>query len=285
MKKRVSILLTCHNRKKNTLACLERVHTIETDQIVLKDVYLVDDGSTDGTAQAVSEQYPDVAIIKGNGSLFWNKGMHLAFKEAAKRDYDFYLWLNDDTLLYDNALDVLIEAWKKNQNEACIVSGTTCDPEEKNKTTYGGMRRKKGIHPFKFELVEPNETIQHVDTINGNIVLVPRSVYKKIGNLTKSFPHAFGDMDYAFRAKKAGCSVIIAQGYLGECSRNSSVGTWKDVTLPFKIRIKKMLSSKGLPFKDWMLFSFRHGGMLWPVWSFTPYLKVIYNSILYKKKI
>lgn len=42
------------------------------------DVFLVDDESTDGTSEAIKSEFPEVSIIKGDGSLFWNRGMYTA---------------------------------------------------------------------------------------------------------------------------------------------------------------------------------------------------------------
>ena len=71
------------------------------------DIYLTDDGCTDGTPEAIKRQFPKVHIIKGDGNLFWNRGMYRAWEEAAKQDYNFYLWLNDDSYLVDGALFTL----------------------------------------------------------------------------------------------------------------------------------------------------------------------------------
>jgi GT2 family glycosyltransferase len=79
---RTAVLITCHNRKPKTLACLAALFNQELSPEVTIDVYLVDDGSTDGTAEAVHQAYPQVKILQGDGSLFWNRGMRKAFAEA-----------------------------------------------------------------------------------------------------------------------------------------------------------------------------------------------------------
>ena len=98
---KTAVLLTCFNRKKHTLTCLNQLFFLSQEI----DVYVVDDNSSDGTSAAILEQFPDVHLIKGNGNLFWNRGMHLAWKHASKHKYDFYLWLNDDVVLYKNCFD------------------------------------------------------------------------------------------------------------------------------------------------------------------------------------
>lgn len=118
--------------------------------------------------------YPKVHIINGNGNLFWNRGMHTAWEEAAKNHYDFYLWLNDDTFVYSNMLTSLLQAAKEKGNEAIIVGATQSIDHQT--TTYGG-RLENG------EIPKPNGELVSIHHFNGNIVLIPHYVYDKIGNL------------------------------------------------------------------------------------------------------
>ncbi len=58
-----------------------------------------------------------------------------------KDDPDYYLWLNDDTIIYPETVSVLLETNQKLSEEGetkAIVGGSTCDPET-GKTTYGGV--------------------------------------------------------------------------------------------------------------------------------------------------
>lgn len=88
----IAVLLTVHNRKEKTLHCLQDLFTQEIPKGFQIDVYLTDDGCTDGTPKAVKMQYPQVNIVEGNGNLFWNRGMYTAWETAVKiKDYDFIL--------------------------------------------------------------------------------------------------------------------------------------------------------------------------------------------------
>jgi glycosyltransferase involved in cell wall biosynthesis len=112
----VAALLTCHNRREKTVACLDRLFAQDClgpqgrgGSEVIVDVFLVDDGSRDGTAQTIREKFPQVAIAHGPGNLFWAGGMRLAWRTAVQaRKYDAYLLLNDDTLLRPDALRSLM---------------------------------------------------------------------------------------------------------------------------------------------------------------------------------
>jgi GT2 family glycosyltransferase len=246
---------------------------------------LVDDGSTDGTAVAVHGEYPSVEIVEGDGNLFWNGGMRMAFAEAMKTDYDYFLWLNDDTLLYPDAVSRLLAASEQQgraQAKEVIVVGST-QSEVNGVVTYGGVRRTSKWRTLKFALVVPREKAVQCYTMNGNCVLIPQAIARVVGNLEPAFTHAMGDMDYGLRAKKAGFSIWVMPGYAGTCSHNNPAGSWMDTGLPVWHRFRKLMQAKGLPAREWFLFTMRHGGWLGPFYWIWPYLKVIAIGLSHPK--
>jgi GT2 family glycosyltransferase len=267
----VAVIITSHNRRDTTLACLQALY----QQIIPFDVYLTDDGSSDGTALAVNTNYPEVKILKGNGSLFWVGGMRLAFAEALQNDYDYYLWLNDDTILESDVLERLLDIHlnlSNHNNPNSIIVGSTKDPQT-GKSTYGGAVRSKRWYSNKFEFLEPNEHLQECDTMYGNCVLIPRSVAIQVGNIDIAFIHSLGDLDYGLRASKLGCSIWVAPGYVGHCSKNSVTGSWVDTNLSVMARLKKVSQIKNFPIKAWTVFTRRHSGPFWFFFWFLPYIR------------
>src|SRR6476469_6570131 len=219
---KIAALLTCFNRKEKTLACLGALfkQALPADVDILG--YLVDDASTDGTSEAVRQTYPQVKIFSGDGNLFWNGGMRLAFSEAMKDDPDYYLWLNDDTVLAPEALNTLLatsrDLFEQGEKKAIVV-GSTCDPDT-GVFTYGGKVQSRWWHPIYLRAVEPSDRPQPCDTMNGNFVLIPKEVVRAVGNLDPAFMHYAADYDYGWRAKQQGCNVWIAPGYIGTCPLN-----------------------------------------------------------------
>lgn len=232
---KISILLTCHNRKIKTLRCLSTLYKAELPYNCEMEVFLVDDGSTDGTTESIKDQFPEVKIIQGNGNLFWNRGMHLAWDTAVRtKKYDYYIWLNDDVELFPDAITNSI---KTSEDNNAIVVGTLRSGKGKN-PTYGG-RNEKG------DLIIPEGKPQNCQTFNGNFVIIPSWVYDKIGNLDKLFIHAIGDYDYALRAKKSGIISMTTPEYCGICERNLSLPQWCLPEVPFFKRLKALYSPLG----------------------------------------
>ena len=288
----IATLLTCHNRKQKTLDCLAALTTCCANTPVELAISLVDDGSTDGTAAAVSAAYPQAQIVRGDGNLFWNGGMRLAFAQALERDYDYYLWLNDDTLLYPDALSVLLQTADlvtAGGDERVTIVGSTCDPDT-GAFTYGGMVRDSWLRPLRFSHVRPGETAIQCDTLNGNCVLVPRAVARVVGNLDPAFTHYMGDIDYGLRATQQGGTIWIAPGYLGTCAENQRPRNWRETVAatPWYRQWQQIGTPKGVtfskvtlsPLAEWKAFSQRHAGPLWPIYWLYPYTRLLLAPIV-----
>lgn len=222
---RIAVLITCHNRKNKTLNCLERLH----NQDVPLDYYVTDDGCLDGTAEAIVQSYPDVHIIQGDGNLFWNRGMRLAWIEAAKCDYDFYLWMNDDTYVFEESVRMMLDESSKLQDKAILV-GASCSPDNMQVTTFGADFRNRARFP--------NGKIQEIDAFGGNFVLIPRYVYERVGILDNHYSHALGDIDYARMAVSKGIKIYLAPKHTGICEYDTKVPKWRNRDVPFIKRCK-----------------------------------------------
>ena len=107
-------------------------------------MFVLDDASTDGTAEAVAQHHPDVRLLRGDGHQYWNGGMRRALDQAMAGDYDYYLWMNDDTTLVDDGVLALLlqteQQLRERGHDPVIVAGTTRHPET-GELTYGGHVR------------------------------------------------------------------------------------------------------------------------------------------------
>jgi GT2 family glycosyltransferase len=167
--------------------------------------------------------------------------MRVAWSHAAEEDPDYYLMVNDDTLLDPGVLQVLLQL-APSPDDRVIAVAAIRDPDS-GRATYGGQRDGSG-------LIEPDGRARECDTLNGNAVLVTRAVYREIGMLHGAYSHAMGDLDYGYLAKRHGIRIIQSPGSLGTCPRNSPQNTWMDRSLGRRKRLRLLRSKKGLRFSE-----------------------------------
>lgn len=267
---RIAVLVTCHNRREATLEALEALAVQECADAQVQ-VYLVDAGSGDGTAEAVTERFPSTCVMAATDEVFWNAGMRIAFDRAmAEGGFSHYLWLNDDTRLDRTALAELLATDRllRGLRAPSIVVGSVRDPMTGD-LTYGGVRRLSRWRPLRFCLIEPSDEPRRVETMNGNAVLVPAEVVARIGSLDPAFRHGMGDYDYGLRAGRAGIEVWLAPGTVGDCPRNAPASPCLTLSEEFK----RLRGVKVLPPADWFAFARRWAGWLWPVYAASPYVR------------
>lgn len=244
----IAILLTVHNRREKTLKCLERLFSVDIRDTIMR-VVLCDDNSTDGTGDAVKEFFPEVMLIEGDGNLFWNRGMRRAWEYASKINPDYYLWLNDDTELMNDSIFRLLSC-SEHFDDKSIIVGSTCESSQIRTLTYGG-RLKTHNNPF---VLPDKEKPTKCDTFNGNVVLIPRFVYEKIGYNDKFYRHSFGDFDYGISAGIKGIDCYVAPGYYGYCKRNNPIPRFRRKCYSLIERYKILYSPLGYnPIEDFHL--------------------------------
>ena len=278
----IAVLMTCHNRRETTLRCLASIVRAIQDSEKGKvksekgrwEIFLVDDGATDGTGEAVRNagiwEYEigemgecenagmgkiGIKVVQGNGSLFWAKGMELAWREALKHEtalrstptptptattfnYDSFLWLNDDVVLRPDALSTLLHFYTVNK-DAVIVGELE---NARGEIVYG----KRG------------------DLFTGNFVLVPRGVYEKVGMICGEFAHAWADSDYALRCKRASVPVVSC-GIVGTSEGHPNRPSLKGIGLGR--RWGMLWDPKGWCVHDLWLYRRRNWGVMAAVFS------------------
>lgn len=230
-KPRIHTIMACHNRRalsvRSVLRALEAAEAAGLDI----DFTVYDDGSTDGTADALIDTKASIAIVPGSGDAFWARGMSVAETVALREAdaSDFMLWLNDDVALDSDALHLLMAC---SQDNNTVVVGALVEPGS-TVISYGGLVRN-GRHPLNYRAVDPTGRPLAISTFNGNVVLVPVEAARRIGGIDGGFSHALADIDYGLRCRAHGLDVVLTPRPIGECPRNRSadarhvLGRWRN---------------------------------------------------------
>lgn len=251
----LAIIFTCHNRKEKTSTCIKSLQ-MQKDMPKF-DLYVCDDGSTDGTAERIKAICPTAKILRGDGNLFWSRGMYVAMKAAKQKGYQLYLMINDDVSFLPTMWKNMYQAYLDNPKAGivgCTLSKMT------GKQSYGGanfIEAKKG--DYIGPMISPNsEKYITCDLANWNCILLNSEIVDEVGIIDNRYEHAMGDFDYSFRMREKGYGLVLAKEYIGYCENNGIKNTFKDHSVSRKKRIKKLYAENGLPIKSWRYFVFRY---------------------------
>lgn len=293
---KIAVLLTCFNRKDKTLSCLTSlyrasyIYNNKVEDKVELSIYLTDDGCTDGTSDAVRDNFSDknITILKGTGNLYWAGGMRFAWNEALKKhnEWDFYLLLNDDTDLLDNLFEELLNTHKyciENYKQSGIYSGITSSKSDHNKMTYGGDIWKNKFLGTSIRL-KPTGRPQLCDITNANILLVSKEVVDRIGIFWDGYIHGKADNDYSNQARKKGIPVLLTANFCGRCdndhkSSKEVADAVKEMSLSER---KKYFSHPIRSNKDYLKYIRRNMPFRYPIVCFGRMLNVYFPKFYYK---
>jgi GT2 family glycosyltransferase len=207
---RVEVVFPVHNRRDLTLLCLRSLARIESEGLDVH-VVLVDDGSTDGTSEAVEKEFPEVEIIKADGTLWFTEGTNVGVRAALKHNPKYVLMMNDDQVFDSKFLQYMVETAEKYPRSIVGSLLLLWDTPHKLfqvsprwETFSGGWR-----HWFHQTIWTIPKKPWEVGIIVGNCLLVPVEAIREGGLMdSKRFPN-FGDAEYTPRLRKKGWRLLI----------------------------------------------------------------------------
>lgn len=201
--KAATIIIPVHNRKAETLQCLQTLQ--QNGDLWHYTVVVIDDGSTDGTPEAIQKTFPTVTILTGTGDLWWTGAMRLGMDYAYQRGADAVIWLNDDCLPQPGTLDALIRVLQTHTQVQQVggIAAAACALTSSNQLLETGFRKRQRYTAHPGEMVA-------VEGVTGYCVALSRTVIDRIGLPDAArFPHYCGDDMYTLKASRAGFPVYI----------------------------------------------------------------------------
>jgi GT2 family glycosyltransferase len=268
---RIAVLATVFNRKDITLRGLHDLR--EAARGLDYHVYLVDDACPQGTGDAVRAEFPEVTVINGNGNLWWNGGMRVAWTRAIEDRPDYYLWWNDDLMFAPGSITAMFDFHHRKEREygsKVITVGKVADPDT-GEITYGGWSRVPGLSRLRF--IRSPDDGQPCATMNGNAVIIPARAVQDIGIHSRYYTQSTGDIDYGLRASRAGYKLFQTMDVVGTTPYNVAFAQGQS-TLRWSNAKFIFTHPKGVPLREWFHFCRQFGGPLWPVNFLYRYIKM-----------
>lgn len=269
-----AVVIPVHNRREVTLRCLQ--HLDADGVFTWATVVVVDDGSTDGTAEAVRARFPAVRVVPGGGSLWWGGAIRLGMETACREPVDCLLWLNDDCLPGLGTLRLLADHARRT---GCLATGWAATPSG---GSYGGLRKtSRGL--VEIPPPPPGASVP-CDAASGNCVAIARTVVDAVGLPDAAcLPHALLDVDYTLGATERGFALAMLGSAVchNDDNRTAAASSWLlDDASPLR-QWKIFLSPRStFAYGPSFRFHFRH----WGVWGLVifarGYLKLALACVL-----
>jgi GT2 family glycosyltransferase len=213
----VSVIIVTRNTRAMTCAAIRSV--LDTDDSFAKEIIVVDNGSDDDTATALSREFPIVKIIRSERNI----GFARACNRAALQSHgEFVLLLNSDARLEPDVLGRAI-GWMRTHQD-CAVAGAqlySMDSSRQNSianfptlaTELLNKSLLRRLFPRRFpgkeqQFAEPVE----VETVVGAFMLIRRSVWDALGGLDERFFFFFEETDFCLRVRRAAVRVMHLPG-------------------------------------------------------------------------
>lgn len=232
----IYVITPVYNRReitRNFLRCMERQTYVE------KEIVIVDDGSSDGTSDMIREEFPDTALLTGDGDLWWSGGTNvgLEYVLARAKNDDYVLIINDDLEVEPDYLERLASFAQPRPH--AIVGSVVVTVENPDVIWDGGrtlnwITAKRRILNQGAALCDfPPSTYFTVSELTGRGMLAPVRAFREVGVYdARAFKHR-GDTEWPVRASRNGYELLVYYG--------AKVMTYPDLThlsekRPYRLR-------------------------------------------------
>lgn len=209
------VVIPVHDRLEFTRACLASLREQSFRDFT---VVVVDDGSTDGTSDALAAEFPAVTILSGDGSLWWTGAMNMGVGWAlarAKPD-DIVLSLNDDTIAPPGYLESLLRA---HATAPCALIGSLqVSAADRATVVDGGVSVSWATAKFRTAgrgvavpiQAMPGPDLRRVDVLSGCGTLIPANAFLRTGPYwQQGLRHYAADYELSRRAQRAGFDLFV----------------------------------------------------------------------------
>lgn len=220
MKADVAIVIVTYNSEAQIRECLDSV--FRQRKQVSQQVIVVDNQSSDGSAEVIRNEFPEVQLILPGENLGFAKGVNLG---ASHADADFVLLLNPDTVILDHAVDVIVD-FARSRPAHGLYGGRTLKPDGSlEPSSCWGIPTLWSMAMFAFGIttlasknpwLDPEslgawqrDSVREVGVITGCFLLAPTTVWRELGGLDERYFMYGEDVDLAMRARAAGYRPVI----------------------------------------------------------------------------
>ncbi|WP_223865995.1 glycosyltransferase family 2 protein [Salipiger aestuarii] len=216
----LTVIVVSYNTRELTLTCLRTL--LAATHAARAHVVVFDNASSDGSAEAVAEAFPQVELIASPDNLGFARANNVV---ASAAHTDWLLLLNPDTEVHDGAIDALL-AFSREHPQAGITGGRTVFPDGSLNIASCWMRITpwsafcmatgltamfRGSAAFNPEGMGSwaRDSVREVDIVVGCFLMIPRALWDKLGGFDLKYFMYGEEADLCLRARALGYRPAI----------------------------------------------------------------------------
>ncbi|MBN1788209.1 MAG: glycosyltransferase family 2 protein [Sedimentisphaerales bacterium] len=205
----VSIIIVSWNARKYLIDCLNSL--VETSCKYTSEIIVVDNASTDGSAEAVASRFPQVILIENEDNFGFARANNIGIRQSHGR---YVCLINSDVVVLPGCVERLIEYMDKNPSvgmtgpqilnpDRTLQVSCRCFPSIWNNLCQAlGLNYifpKSRFFSEPFMTYWAHDTIRKVDAVGGAFWIVSRQALDEVGLLDEDFFIYAEDVDWCKR--------------------------------------------------------------------------------------
>jgi GT2 family glycosyltransferase len=199
------------NGREDTERCLDALASVDEPLI---RVVCVDNGSTDGSVEAVRDRHPETHLIENGRNLGFAGGCNVGIRWALAQGAEWVVLVNNDALIAPDAIAGFAYAAEQ-RPDAGVLAGKLYRVDRPDRIWYAGQRfvaslGYSGRHRGEGRRDAPRyERLSPTDRANGALMAISRATIERVGTFDEELFAYVEDVDYSLRARAAGVEVLF----------------------------------------------------------------------------
>jgi GT2 family glycosyltransferase len=207
----VAIVVLNWNGKEDTIECLTSVGQLD---YLNYEVIVVDNGSTDGSVNAIRARFSQFCVLETNKNLGYAGGNNVGIRHALEREAEFILVLNNDTVVSPQLLNKLVSSAAQHP-EAGFLGPRLLYHDRPEFVWFDSAQWNVTLNHFEYpgqnEPVSSLDITDHeTDYVCGAALFVRAKTARQIGLMDERYFLVWEEVDWCYRARKAGWKSIVA---------------------------------------------------------------------------